>query len=124
MTIKMTNEEILSHAVALSNAFQDSKQSLPIKINFYLQKNKSTLVALGQELEHTRTGILEQHGATLQDNGQYYIEPAEMPNIQKELNDLFSLEQDVNIYMINNETLPDDVSLTTGQMEAMMFMIE
>jgi hypothetical protein len=40
------------------------------------------------------------------------------------MNDLLSLEQDVQIYMISTETLTNDISLTTAQMEAMLFMIE
>ena len=42
----------------------------------------------------------------------------------KELNDLFNLEQDVNIYMINIDSLSDDYAMTTAQMEAIMFMTE
>jgi hypothetical protein len=38
--------------------------------------------------------------------------------------DLLSLEQEVQIYMININNLSDDLSLTTAQMEALMFMIE
>ena len=33
-------------------------------------------------------------------------------------------EQDVNIYMINIDSLSDDYAMTTAQMEAIMFMIE
>jgi hypothetical protein len=47
-----------------------------------------------------------------------------MTEVSKELNDLFNLEQDVNIYMINVDSLSDDYDMTTAQMEAIMFMIE
>jgi hypothetical protein len=42
----MTNNEIYTHTRQLMEAFSDSEQKLPIKINFYLQKNKTTLLAL------------------------------------------------------------------------------
>lgn len=42
----MTNSEIYNIATILSKAFEDEKQVLPVKVNFYMQKNRATLVAL------------------------------------------------------------------------------
>ena len=36
----MKNSEIYNYAQALTEAFRDNNQRLPVKINFYLQKNK------------------------------------------------------------------------------------
>jgi hypothetical protein len=47
-----------------------------------------------------------------------------MEEAQKELSDLFNLEQDVQIYMINIDNFDTDLTITTAQMEAIMFMIE
>jgi hypothetical protein len=47
-----------------------------------------------------------------------------MEDANKELNDLFNLEQEVQIYTINIDNLSDDITITTAQMEAIMFMIE
>jgi hypothetical protein len=55
---------------------------------------------------------------------QYIIPPEKIEEVNKELMDLLSLEQEVQIYMININNLSDDLSLTTAQMEALMFMIE
>jgi ligand-binding sensor domain-containing protein len=44
--------------------------------------------------------------------------------LTKELEDLFNLEQEVNIYKINIDNFGDDIVLTTGQMEALLFMID
>ena len=41
----------------------------------------------------------------------------------KELKDLFSIEQEVNIYKFNIEDL-GDIKLTSNQMNAILFMIE
>jgi hypothetical protein len=42
----------------------------------------------------------------------------------KELNDLLGLEQEVNIYTVSIDSFGDELTLTTGQMEALMFMID
>ena len=122
--MKMTNNEIYSRANQLLEAFQDGDQKLPIKINFYLQKNKSALVSLAQEIEKTRMEIAQSYGELNDELNQFIIPPEKMTEISKELNDLFNLEQDVNIYMINIDSLSDDYDMTTAQMEAIMFMIE
>ena len=122
--MKMTNNEIYSHANQLLEAFQDNTQKLPIKINFYLQKNKNTLVEMAQEIEKTRMEIAQSYGEVDNETQQFIIPPEKAMEASKELNDLFNLEQDVNIYMINADSLSDDYDMTTAQMEAIMFMIE
>lgn len=122
--MKLTNQTIYNYALGLNNAFQDNSQRLPVKVNFYLQKNKTTLTNLAQDIESTRMDIIRNYG-TLSDDGTQFIVPKDkVEEAQKELNDLFALEQDVNIYIINIDNLNDDLTLTTGQMEAIMFMIE
>lgn len=122
--MKLTNSEIYSHATKLMEVFQDNSQKLPIKINFYLQKNKNTLITLAQEIEKTRIEIAQTYGELNEATQQYVVPPAKIPEASKELNDLFNLEQDVNIYMIDINSLSDDYDMTTAQMEAIMFMIE
>ena len=122
--MKLTNNDIYSYAVALNEAFSDSTQRLPIKINFYLQKNKKTLVSLGQDIENSRLEIIRNYGEPSENNSTYSIPADKVEKAQQELMDLLALEQEVEIYKINSETLPDDISLTTGQMEAIMFMID
>lgn len=122
--MKMTNNEIYTYTRQLMDAFQDGEQKLPIKINFYLQKNKSTLLALAQDIEKARLEIAQNYG-TLDENGeQFVIPPEKMEAAAKELEDLFTLEQDVNIYKINVDNLSDDLVMTAAQMEALMFMID
>lgn len=122
--MKLTNNDIYSYAVALNEAFSDSTQRLPIKINFYLQKNKQTLVSLGQDIENARLEIIRNYGEPSENDSTYSIPADKVEKAQQELMDLLALEQEVEIYKINSETLPDDISLTTGQMEAIMFMID
>lgn len=122
--MKLTNSEIYSYAIALNEAFADNTQRLPMKVNFYLQKNKKTLVELGQDIEESRLEIIRSYGEPTEDGTQYSIPRDKIEEAQKELEDLLALEQEVNIYMISADSLTDDISLTTGQMEAIMFMID
>lgn len=122
--MKLTNAQIYIYATALADAFQDTTQKLPIKVNFYLQKNKTTLINLAQDIESAREDIIHQYGELTEDATQYIVPKDKIEEAQKELDDLFALEQDVNIYTINIDSLSDDLTLTTGQMEAIMFMID
>ena len=122
--MKLTNQLIYLYASALGEAFQDSKLILPVKINFYLQKNITTLIALMEEIENERMAIIKNYG-TLNEDGQSYTIPQDKLEIaQKELNDLLALEQEVQIYKVKLSHFGDDLKLTTGQMNALMFMIE
>lgn len=122
--MRLTNLQIYNYAVALNEVFNDENQKLPIKINFYLQKNKNTLLNLGQDIEQNRMNIAREYGQ-LSEDGEHYIIPADkLEMAQKEISDLFALEQDVNIYTINIDNLDDNLTLTTAQMEALMFMID
>lgn len=120
----MTNSEIYSIATILGKAFEDEKQVLPVKVNFYMQKNRSTLTALAQEVEKARVEILQKHGTLNEETNQFEFSSEVAETVIQELNDLLSLEQEVNIYTVSIDSFGDDLSLTTGQMEALMFMID
>lgn len=120
----MTNNEIYTYTRQLMDAFSDGEQKLPIKINFYLQKNKNTLLALAQDIERSRLEIAQNFG-TLDDAGEQYVIPNDkLAEASKELEDLFNLEQDVAIHKISIDSLNDDLMLSAVQMEALMFMID
>lgn len=122
--MKLTNNQIYTYATDLVAAFQDSTQKLPIKVNFYLQKNKETLLALAQDIEKSRVDLLSNYGSLDPETNRFTILPDKMSVAAKELEDLFNLEQEVNIYKVNIDSFGDDLSLTTGQMEALLFMID
>lgn len=122
--MKLTNQKIYNYALGLNSAFVDNSQRLPVKVNFYLQKNKTILTDLAQDIESARMDIVRNYGTPSEDGMQFIIPKDKIEEAQKELNDLFALEQDVNIYTINIDSLSDDLTLTTGQMEAIMFMID
>ena len=120
----MKNFEIYEIAKALVEVFADSTQYLPIKVNFFIQKNKNTLISMAQDIETSRMEIIQNYGTPNEDGSQFMIDPDKIELASKELDDLFNIEQEVNIHKINIENFPEDISLTTGQMEALMFMID
>lgn len=120
----MKNIEIYDVATKLANAFGDDGLQLPMKLNFYLQKNKKTLVSLSQEIEEARIKIAATYGVLNEEGTSYTIPEEKIDEASKELEDLFNLEQEVHIYMIQMDQIPDHVELSTTQMEAMLFMIE
>lgn len=122
--MKMTNNEIYTTANQLIAAFNDNTQRLPIKINFYLQKNKKILVALAQDIEAARMEIARSYGTLNEAQDQYIVPPENMEKAQKELDDLFDLEQDVPISKISIDKIDEDLVLSAGQMDALMFMID
>lgn len=121
----LTNGEIYNFATNLVKAFNDNSQRLPAKIGFYLQKNKNLLVTLAQDIDNARTDIIKAYGAPSEEDSERFSIPQDkMPDAMKELEDLFSLEQEVQIHKINIDNFPDDLTLTTEQMESIMFMID
>ena len=123
--MKLTNEQIYSYTNKLLAEFSDKAElKLPIKINFYLQKNIQTLKDLALEIEQSRMNIMKNYGKFKEDSTSLEISADKIEEAQKELIDLFSLEQDVQIYMIDINKLDDSIVLSMSQMEALMFMIQ
>lgn len=122
--MKLTNNEIYAYARNLAEAFENNDQKLPIKISFYLQKNKNTLIQLAQDIEKSRMEIAQNYGELDENNQQYIIPPEKMEEATKELTDLFNLEQEVQIYTVSIDNFDDSFMVTSSQMEAIMFMID
>ena len=122
--MKLKNNQIYTYAQAITDAFTDKDQYLPIRISFFIQKNKATLVSLAQDIEDARIKIIKNYGKANEETGTYTIPEENVAKANEEINNLFEIEQEVNIYFINFNDLPEDVSITTAQMEALMFMIQ
>lgn len=121
--MKLTNEQIYIIAQNLFIAFNESTLTLPVKINFALIKNKKILLELAQEIDLLRENIVAKYGTQSEDN-QYVISADQKDTAVQELNELFALEQEVDIYKIHLTEFKDEDVLTMAQMEALMFMIE
>lgn len=122
--MKMTNLEIYNIANNLLEVFNDNSQKLPVKVNFFLQKNKKVLLSLAQEIEEERISIAQNYGKLDSESGNYSVDLEHIEAAQQDLNNLFNIEQDVNITKINYNDLDPNMELTTAQMEALLFMIE
>ena len=57
MVMTLKNSEIYNYANALAGEFAQQEVKLPLKVNFYLQKNLKELVALAQDIEQQRVAI-------------------------------------------------------------------
>lgn len=122
--MKLTNNKIYDYANALAGAFSDPDLRLPVKVNFYLTKNKVTLVELAKDIEKARTEIIRNFSTLNENTNQYEVPADKTDEAMKEINELFNLEQDVNIYMIKFEDIGEKMMISTAQMEALLFMIE
>ena len=120
----MKNSEIYNYAQALTEAFRDNNQRLPVKINFYLQKNKKTLLGLSQDIVQSRMEIAQNYGILNEEGTAYNIPEENISIVNTEIQDLLNIEQEVPIYQVSIDSFSDDLTLTTAQMEAIMFMID
>lgn len=123
----MSNTEIYNTATALSELFSEMVQAemkFPVKVNFYFQKNMNSLIAMAQELEQERTNIIMKYGTpTPEDPEKVMINPEKLDDANKELGDLFSLEQEVAINAIELDWF-DGINMTPQQVNAITFMIK
>ena len=120
----LTNAQIYDYTQALLEAFNDDSLKLPIKLNFCLQKNKKILFDLAQDIEKARIDIARNYGELIEGTQQYQVLPDKIEQAGRDLEELFDIEQDVNIYKVNIDSLSDDYALTAAQMKAIMFMID
>ena len=119
--IKMNNGMIYQYALTLNEALNDNDLQMPVAILFSIEKNKQTLMTVAQDIEKYRMDIIKKYGEEV--NGNYNVPQEKIEIANKELQDLFSIEQEVNIYKFNIEDL-GDIKLTSSQMNAILFMIE
>ena len=127
MRKQFSNKEILLYAEQLKTIFLDLGQDieLPIKINFFLQKNIKTLMDAAREIEEMRLKIGKKYGTYDATTQSYHIQGNEnLEKAQQEINNLLSIDQILDINLISLQELQDTTHLTIGQMSAMLFMID
>lgn len=121
--MKLTNNLIYTYTNELLTYYgADCEIKFPIRVNFFLQKNIKKLTELAQDIEASRLEIAKQFGETNEEGG-YVVAPDKIEEASKELNDLFSLEQDVDIHIFKIDDF-SNIELSIPQMNALMFMIE
>lgn len=119
----MTNLEILNTATALLESCSTGCDSFPVKVNFFLQKNMTTMIELAKEVEESRIAIIQKYGTPSEDGSDQYTVPTDMISIaNSELQDLFALTQEVSINMLSLDWF-DNIDLSAAQVKAISFMI-
>lgn len=118
----MTNLEIYAHANALMDVFKE-EVTLPVKVNFYLQKNMTRMIEAGKEIEKTRMDIIQKYGTPTEDGQNIEVAADMVETVNKELEDLFTLEQEIKVNEIALEAF-EGIDLTSAQVAAISFMIK
>lgn len=119
--MKIVNNKIYEYATKLVAFTTDVK--IPVRINFFLQKNIQTIINAAQDIDASKQSIAQEFGVLNEEGTAYNIPPEKMAAAQKELNDLYTLEQDLNIHIFKLDDF-DNIELTMEQLSAIMFMIE
>ena len=120
--MKLTNNQIYNYSAQL-NQLNINDIKLPVRINFFLQKNIQKVIQLGQEIDQARMTLAAQYGTPNAEGNGYDIPRENMQIINQELNDLFNLEQEVDLHIFKLDNF-DNIELTYQQLSAIMFMIE
>lgn len=120
--MKLTNLQVYQIANGL-NSLTESDHYIPAKANFFLQKNMQVIAAAAKEIEESRLKIAQHYGELDEENQQYKIPEENTEAVTKELNDLFNIEQDLDIKTFKIDDL-GSAEFTSAQMQAIMFMIE
>ena len=118
--MKLTNEQIYTHATNLSKLVIEVK--MPVRINFFLQKNIKIFQSLAQEIDAAKLEIAKTYGRQISGES-FQVPPENIPKAQQELKDLFFLIQEVNLHIFKLEDF-EGIELTPAQFSIISFMIE
>lgn len=126
MRKQFSNKEILSYAKILAQVFLNSSNDieLPVRVNFYLQKNIKTFLNAAQDIDEMRLKIGKKYGELNIQTKSYEIKDINKLELaQRDLDNLLSIDQVLDIYMISLKDI-EALTLTVAQMNAMLFMID
>ena len=117
----LTNREIFTIGNAFEGAFQNDERYLPAEINFKIEKNKKNILDKMNEIEESRIKTIREFGE--EKDGQIQIPNEKVEEVNKEIAELFDIEQEMNIFMISFEDI-ENLEFTSAEMSALLFMIE
>ena len=120
--MKFTNNKIYQLATDISTNLKDLTVYIPAKANFFLQKNIANLTAAATDIDKSRLEIAKHYGILDEETQQYSIPEENRETALKELEDLFNIEQEIEIKTFSIESL-GTAEFTPAQMQAIMFMI-
>lgn len=119
------NEEIITITEKLyNNIVNNNSLKFPTKINYIITKNYNNLFNIYNELLKVKENICKDYCTKMVEDGKFLFETKEsQENVQKELNDLLNLKQEVNILTFNLDIL-NNIELSVKEMDSLMIMIE
>ena len=121
--MRLTNNEIYNYANALLQYFgADNQMKLPIKVSFFLQKNIKVMTEAAQEIDRARMEIIQRYGTPNEDGQSYQIPEDKVEVASAELEELFNIEQNLNIHSFNLDDF-NDIEMTSAETSALLFMI-
>lgn len=118
----LKNQKIYEYSQQLA-VFSNCDIKLPVRINFFLQKNIRTIMSAATEIEQTKMSIAAEYGVPNATQTGYDIPVENIQIVNQELTDLFNLEQELSIHIFKLDDF-EELEFTYQQMSALMFMIE
>ena len=120
--MNLTNKTIYEYGKNLS-IFNNCNLKMPVRINFYLQKNIQLILQAAKEIEEARLNIGLQFGTPNEEGTGFNIPSENIETVNHEIIDLFNLEQDIPLHIFKLDDF-NGIELSYQEMSAIMFMIE
>ena len=118
--MKLKNKEIYQHAIKLKDFSFDLY--IPVKIGFFLQKNITTILTEANAVEEAKINVGKRLGELNAEGTQYHIPQDKMELATQEVNDLFEIEQDLDIHIFSLSDF-EGIELPFSQLQTIAFMI-
>ena len=122
MLVKFTNAQIYELLNKLDKAFTEDNIYFPVRFNYYFVRNASKLEEQVKNIDLARNVIIN-HYATVKGDKYQFSSQEDLDKANKEINELFTLEQELQIDMVDLAII-EEMQLTVDQMEAIMLMIK
>jgi hypothetical protein len=117
-----TSNELFEIAENIHNNPFRNEIYIPVKYNFYIQKNIEVILKEYDRIQKHRKNIIEHYGES-QADGNFIIPKDKIADANKELEELSNLEHNIDITMLSIDNF-ENLELTTGELKSIMFMIE
>ena len=120
----LTNNFIFEYTQRLAEIVNDEQIRFPAKVNYTIQKNFNTFLALFNEINKQRMITCQQYSTGVSEDGSFLFEDdAKRASAEQELSELLLDSQEVNIKKFSIDAI-EHIDLTAKQMDTLMLMIE
>lgn len=116
-----TSNELFNIAEYISNNPFRTDTYIPVKYNFYIQKNIEIVLKEYERIQKHRRDILMHYGET--EGDEFTIPKDKINDTNKELEELSNLEHELDLTILSINDI-ENLELTTGELKSIMFMIE